>query len=290
MASPEPYEPQVGPFVPIPPGYQFVPKGDVYITKNCRVKTHEAGKTLYVVVNKNKKTLGLRCPKKIFEAVAAEHKATATKRAEAVQKRDDAIYDKFEEVLADLFPKTPKELIPQILKHALQKRSGRVGRTSLVNLEEKVRLAVRAHIRHRHTDYDALLRAGESREAARSKISARINEVAKEWGAKPPVKHSGGFASNKQKKTATQGKRPRTVVPVSPRKVVPVAGKRTVAKKAVVNSGPRVQTRQIRKEATTGAGTMEEPFEILDSDVDVFSMSEDDTSDWSDWSNSGDSD
>jgi hypothetical protein len=316
MADPD--EPQVAPFAPMPKGYHFVPKGDVYITRSCRLKTRQAGQTLYVVVNKNKKVAGLRCPKQIYDEVVKESKATAAKRAEAVAKRDNAISDKFEETLLHLFPTCPKDKTPQILKHALQKRSGRVGRTSTVELEEKVKLAVRAHIRHRHTPYDALLRSGVGREKARQQVIQRVNEVVKEWGFTEVTKEKKGRKEKrkekkekerkgtKRKMESTQGK--------SPRKVLPVQGKKGVAKRLFTmststasvggqqkpvastshvsaGSGPRVVTRQMRRgSARNGAGTVKDPFEILDSDVDdVFSMSKDSTSEWSDWSDySGD--
>jgi hypothetical protein len=308
MADPD--EPQVAPFAPMPKGYQFVPKGDVYITRSCRIKTHQGGQTLYVVINKTKKVTGLRCPKRIYEEVVKESKATATKRAEAVAKRDNAISDQFEETLLQLFPKCPKDRIPRILQHALQKRSGRVGRTSTVDLQEKVRLAVRAHIRHRYTPYDALLRSGVSREKARKQAIQGIIEVEKEWGFARLTKGKSKKEAKKEKKEkesrgkkrkmeGTQGK--------SPRKVVPVPGKKGVVKRLFTTStsmasvgenqklatstshgsvvgGPRVVTRQMKR---NGAGTAADPFEILDSDVDeVFSMSEDDISEWSDWGGS----
>ncbi|KAK4448944.1 hypothetical protein QBC34DRAFT_101059 [Podospora aff. communis PSN243] len=308
----DPDEPQVAPFAPMPKGYQFVRKGDVYITRSCRVKTHQAGQTLYVVVNKNKKVTGLRCPKRIYDEVLEESKATAAKRAEAVAKRDNAISDKFEETLLHLFPACPKDKIPQILKHALEKRSGRVGRTSTVELEEKVKLAVRAHIRHCHTPYDALLRSGVGRKKARQQVIQRINEVVMEWGFSKITKVTKKEKTEKESKgtkrkvEGTPGK--------SPRKVVPVPGKKGVAKRLFtmststasvggpqksaastshvsVGSGLRVVTRQMRRgSARNGRGTVEDPFEILDSDMeDVFSMSEDSASEWSDWSDySGD--
>lgn len=55
-------EPEVHMTDPMPKGYRFVPKGDVYITKHCRKKTLDAGKTLYVVLDKKDKPIGLRCP------------------------------------------------------------------------------------------------------------------------------------------------------------------------------------------------------------------------------------
>jgi hypothetical protein len=180
-----PDEPEVRADDPMPKGYRFVPKGNVYITKNCRKKTHDADKTLYVVVDERDKPLGLRCPSHIYHAVMREHRATAEQRAAAVQKRDAAIEESFEETMVTLFPKIPKAEIPQILKHSLKKHSRRVGRTGTVALHDRVKLAVRAHIRHVHTDYDQLLKQGVDRVTAREKVWARLNEVARLWGGRP---------------------------------------------------------------------------------------------------------
>lgn len=127
MARDDPHEPKVRFFSPMPADYVFVPKGDVFVTKNCRKKTHDAGQTLYVVLDKAKKVLGLRCPAQIQEAVEAENKSTAGRRAEAVQKRDTAVEGKFEQDLLRLYPETPEEEIPKIVKHSLMKRSRRVS-------------------------------------------------------------------------------------------------------------------------------------------------------------------
>lgn len=178
-------EPEVRIDDPMPNGYRYVPKGNVYITKNCRKKTHDAEKTLYVVIDKRDRTIGLRCPSYIYHAVMRDNKATATQRAEAVQKRDTAIHDNFEDAVVKLFPEIPEAEIPQILKQSLKKRSRRVGRAGAVALHDRVQLAVRAHIRHMHTDYDLLLGQGMSREDAREKVWERLNEVIRQWGGQP---------------------------------------------------------------------------------------------------------
>ncbi|KAK4138133.1 hypothetical protein BT67DRAFT_346259, partial [Trichocladium antarcticum] len=170
---------------PMPTDYKFVPKGNVYITKNCRKETHAANKTLYVVLDKRNKPIGLRCPIPIHDSVMHKNLATATQRAMAVQKRDTAIEDGFEEAMLKLFPKTPKESIPQILKHSLKKHSGRVGRTGSKTLDDRVKLAVRAHIRHVHTNYEQLLRRGVPRPDARAQVWDKLNETAREWGGSP---------------------------------------------------------------------------------------------------------
>ncbi|KAK0711703.1 hypothetical protein B0H67DRAFT_455409, partial [Lasiosphaeris hirsuta] len=177
-------EPEVRFFSPMPSGYQFVPKGDVYITKNCRQKTHAAGQTLYVVFDKANRPLGLRCPAWVHDAVVAEHRATAAKRASAVQKRDAALEGTFEQELVRLFPQTPRGEIPKILNQALKKHSRRVGRAGKVDLQQRVKLAVRAHIRHCHTSYDWFLSHGMSRDDARGEILDKLNEVARQWGGR----------------------------------------------------------------------------------------------------------
>lgn len=185
MAATGPDEPEVRRDDPVPKGYRFVPKGNVYITKHCRKKTHEADKALYVVLDEKNKRVGLRCPTYIYHKVMEQHRATAAQRAEAVQKRDAAIEGTFEEAIMKLFPKIPSVEIPQVLKHSLKKHSRRVGRTSTVALQDRVRLAVRAHIRHVHTDYDQLLKQGVSRLDAREQVWHRLNEVARQWGGRP---------------------------------------------------------------------------------------------------------
>jgi hypothetical protein len=230
-------EPEVLAHEPMPKGYRFVPKGNVYITKNCRKKTHEVEKTLYVVVNKKGKPTGLRCPAYIHNTVMNDNNATAAQRAEAVQKRDAAIEDNFEEAIVKLFPKIPKSEVPQILKHSLKKHSRRVGRTGTVALQDRVKLAVRAHIRHVHTEYDELLKHGTSRVTAREKIWERLNEVARQWGGRPLKRAVTGPAKNKPVKKSKQGMAP---------------GKKTrtgaEAKKAVIEKS-RKTTRRTSSEA-----------------------------------------
>ena len=236
-AAPGPEEREVRAHDPMPKGYTFIPKGDVYITKNCRKKTHEAKKTLLVVVDKKSRPMGLRCPTNIYNAVLSLNKATAVQRAEAVQKRDAAIVEDFEEATVKLFPTIPKAEIQQVLKHSLKKHSRRVGRTNKVALQDRVKLAVRAHIRHVHTDYDKLLKQGVSRPVAREKIWDRLNEVARQWGGRPLKPAAVAPAKErraKKSKTATSSSRGRTKG-------------NGVVKKAVVQAA-RVLARRMSKE------------------------------------------
>jgi hypothetical protein len=296
-----PDEPEVRAHDPMPKGYRFVPKGNVYITKNCRKKTHDADKTLYVVVDKRDKPLGLRCPAYIYHAVIREHKATAEQRAAAVQKRDAAIEESFEEAMVTLFPKIPKAEIPQILRHSLKKHSRRVGRTGTVALHDRVKLAVRAHIRHMHTDYDQLLKQGVDRATAREKVWARLNEVARLWGGRPlksvAEAPARGRQVKKSKATASLKRK---------------SGVNGAVKKAVIQTARVVTCRASRdasgfasvvlRTATTSEGVLSVNedtvmMEVVDAEVDglvedvdvqdaVFDKSEDMSDYASEWSES----
>jgi hypothetical protein len=171
----------VSPSTPMPKGYAFLPKGIAYKTLHCRKLTREAGKPLYVVVDK-KKTIGLRAPQAIISEVHFKAKNTLATRRAAVQKRDDADISKATKELQKQFPAIPSADKALVLKHGFKKHSGRVGRTGSLPLQKKVMLAVIAHIRHIHSDYDALLRAGQARDTARKATWKTIEGVMREWG------------------------------------------------------------------------------------------------------------
>ena len=270
MAAGKPHEPEVRFFSPMPAGYKFVPKGDVYITKNCRKKTHEAGKTLYVVVNKNKKPIGLRCPESIYKQVEADHQATAGSRALAVQKRDAAIEGAFEEAIVRLFPKIPKTTIPKVIETALKKRSRQVGRTGTLEIEDKVELAVRAHIRHCHTPYEKLLKEGDSRETARQKVWGELNEVATRWGGRPQKPSKPGCKKGKDTKARSRKTKAATT-----------RASATV-KKAVVSTDSQPPARAARTTREIIVISDSEDDEL--SEVDEDEADESNDSDWSNWS------
>jgi len=222
----------------MPQGYAFLPKGIAFKTLHCRKATREAKKPLYVVVD-NKRTLGLRAPKTIISEVHQKAKETLTTRRAAVQKRDDSDISKTTAEIKTQFPKMPATERELVIKHGFKKHSRRVGRTGTLTLNAKVRLAVVAHIRHMHTDYETLLRAGMPREAARVAILKTIDTVTREWGCAqgkkgkmfPPTstiadasnqghsRRSDGKKSKKQKQVA-QRKSPRKPSKVSKYEVV----------------------------------------------------------------------
>lgn len=184
MVSSKYHEPVVISSTPMPHGYIFIRKGNVYITKNCRKLTHEAGAPVYVVHDSRKTTQGIRVPARIWHRVRALNAETKASRAKAVQKKDEELEGKVRVELVTLFPDVPEDSVGPILKHMLKKRSGRVGRARDVPLRHMVPLAVRAHIRHCLTKYDGLLKEGMGREEARRRVNESVEEMVRKWGGR----------------------------------------------------------------------------------------------------------
>lgn len=210
MAPPSANEPTVPPFAPMPHGYIFVRKGNVYITGHCRKQTGAAGQTVYTVVNKKNQTIGIRVPQDICNRVRDAEAATRADRANVVAKKDSAMDRQFASAVMEIFPKVPKSSIPQIVATAMRKGSGHVGRTGKLNVREKARLGVVAHIRHCRTNYDHLLKEGVSRDEARKKVWPKIDEALREWSGRPTLqsinKKKDDRANKSGEKTGAQNK------------------------------------------------------------------------------------
>lgn len=175
----------------LPPGYSFVRKGNVYITGNCRKMTQAVHQTVYSVLDGAEKQIGIAVPAEIFNDVRRKESETRADRAANVKKRDASIEKDFEKVILQEYPRIPCESLPKVLKTALQKRKGKVGRTGTLASREKARLAVRAHIRHAETAYDQLLRSGKTRDQARDVVGPQVDSIARSWGqhsASQPVR------------------------------------------------------------------------------------------------------
>jgi hypothetical protein len=80
-----------------------------------------------------------------------------------------------------MYPGCPEDEAEDIVDHAFEVGSGRVGRTSDLDLVDKIRLAVVAHVRHTHTDYDELLQEIYDREYAREVTAGAIAAKLKTW-------------------------------------------------------------------------------------------------------------
>ena len=76
----------------------------------------------------------------------------------------------------------PADELRVILGHAFLKASGSVGPSGIVKDEErKVGLAVEAHIRPVHTDYEELLRQEVEKSEAREEVWEKVKGTKKRW-------------------------------------------------------------------------------------------------------------
>ncbi|EDN05551.1 predicted protein [Histoplasma mississippiense (nom. inval.)] len=147
------------------PGYIFIPKGDVYITRNCRSLSHDAKQTVYT----NPHTQ--RTPPKSTPPSPKTAASTLHARSRAVAQKDARDTSRARTLLRAQFPAMPAETLEKVLGHAFLKGSRRLGRSGTVASEQvKVGLAVDAHIRHEHTEYERLLGDGVERAEARERV------------------------------------------------------------------------------------------------------------------------
>lgn len=195
------HEPVVKISTPLPKGYVFVPKGNVYITGNCRRLTLAAGEKIYAVINQKRQSVGIRVPASVHSQVLEDERDTRADRASIVQKRDATLEKQFRDAIVQQFPQMPASTIPLVVKRAMLKGSRRVGRTGKLDIETKALLAVRAHIRHTHTNYDDMLRKKtHSKGKARDEVLGKIDELVKSWGGKVDEKRRARSQKNKKKK------------------------------------------------------------------------------------------
>lgn len=168
---------------PMPKGYVFLAKGICYKTLYARKWTHESKRPLYIVYE-GTTPIGLRAPRYIITKVHIQAKETLPTRRAAVQRRDDQDISRASAEIDKHFPCIPKADKEKVLKHGFRKFSGRVGRTGRISLEKKVVLAVWAHVRHCHSEYEALLNSGVGKEDARRRERKGIAEMMRGWGWK----------------------------------------------------------------------------------------------------------
>ena len=113
-----------------------------------------------------------------------ERRRIARDRAAVSRERADAQYvAQFAGQIRSRYPGCPADEASVVAGHACEKYSGRVGRSAAAKRldDEAVDLAVRAHVRHSHTDYDGLLSRGKDRGDARSSVAAAVELVLERW-------------------------------------------------------------------------------------------------------------
>jgi hypothetical protein len=171
----------------------YLPRGDAALTK--RAMDYSALRAIVVRFSRSRKRYEregtLVEPAALDRAereCLVEHDIQSRARTRAAERRarlDPGQVQRFAEEIGRQFPRCPPALRTPIAEHARLKYSAPIGRQPGVERfgAEAVELAVRAHIRHAHTRYDALLQGGVERHEARAAVAAKVEEVLRDWRA-----------------------------------------------------------------------------------------------------------
>jgi hypothetical protein len=116
-------------------------------------------------------------------ADAPERAARRTQAAVLRQAEDREFVQEMTEALLKHYPACPSSEAKAIAEHTGLRGSGRVGRSAAGQALDSgaLELAVKAHIRHAHTNYDQLLMRGVERLEARARVRDEIDRVAGTW-------------------------------------------------------------------------------------------------------------
>jgi hypothetical protein len=171
----------------------FLPAGDTALSR--RARKHSPLSAVVVRFNRPRKRYErqglLVTPAALAQAedeCAADAPERAARRAEAAvqrQAQDREFIQEMTEALLKQFPKCPPAEARAVAEHTAERGSGRVGRSAAGRAldPQALELALRAHIRHGHTNYDTLLMQGVARQEARAQIREQVERLAASWSA-----------------------------------------------------------------------------------------------------------
>ena len=133
----------------------------------------------------------------MFEEVSAKAAATALSRKQNVVVKDQRDQANARSAILRLYPRIALPDVDIILGHGFAKGTGRVGRTGTLSMDEKVMMAVTAHVRHTHTSYDSILLGQDRRKGtkdgrrkeARAEIRHEQDAVLNSWRGPKAASH-----------------------------------------------------------------------------------------------------
>jgi hypothetical protein len=169
----------------------FLPAGDTALS--WRARKHSSLAAVVVRFSRARKRYerqGLLVTEEALAKAEEECAADAPARAEARvraavvrQEEDREFVAALAQAISLRYPGCPTDEARQIAEHTGRRSSGRVGRSAAGRALDAaaVDLAVIAHIRHAHTNYDELLMRGTARLDARALIREQIDRVRAKW-------------------------------------------------------------------------------------------------------------
>ncbi len=170
---------------------EFLPSGNATLSR--RAKKFSSLSAVVVQFNRRRKRYerqGLLATSAAIlqaeESLEADAGKRAQQRAAAAIRRDEddlKLVETMIDRISEQFPSCPLDEARCIAQHTAERGSGRVGRSAAgrESEPEAIKLAVIAHIRHEHTDYDAKLMQGVARREARSLIQPVLKKKLIAW-------------------------------------------------------------------------------------------------------------
>ena len=169
----------------------FLPSGDAALTRrSSKYSTLRAVVLRFSRARKRYERQGVLIEEEALQRAEREclddAEARALRRHREAERRadlDEGYVAAFANEVAKHYPGCPSSQQQDIAQHACQRYSGRVGRSAAAKrfAPKAIDLAVLAHVRHTHTNYDELLSTGWERLDARAAVCSQISAVAQEW-------------------------------------------------------------------------------------------------------------
>jgi hypothetical protein len=170
---------------------RFVASGDACITRRARKYSKLSAVVVrFARARRRYERQGILAEPEAIERAEQECLDDAEfrllQRERAAEKRielDAQYVQKFARQVKLDFPGCPDGEETVIAEHACRKYSGRVGRSAAAKefAPKAIELAVAAHVRHGHTEYDELLASGHERLDARQLVRHTVINTMERW-------------------------------------------------------------------------------------------------------------
>jgi hypothetical protein len=169
----------------------FLPRGDATLTRRAHKHSPLSAVVVRFARARNRyERQGILVTPEAIEAGGEECRADQDKRAarrpEYVLRRereDQKLAEAMAQAIREIYPGCPAQKARRIAQHTAERSSGRVGRSAAGRSLDRdaLVLAVKAWVRHTHTDYDKLLMKGVDRLEARSIVQDEIRAALAKW-------------------------------------------------------------------------------------------------------------
>jgi hypothetical protein len=172
-------------------GLAFLPAGDVALTRRALALSARSAVVLkFSRARRRNERQGVLVEETAIEQAEIVNTRDAARRELQRQQRGvrDEVAERkyvadFAAKVVEMFPEAPPREAEAIAARACERYCMRVGRSARAKAlaDDAIALAVRAHVRHAHTEYDRILAEGMEPAAARGLVRSSIERVLARW-------------------------------------------------------------------------------------------------------------